>query len=210
MLAHFVETEIMPRCAAIFDLHSGGKASFFTPCTLPTKTVDAGLYQANLELAETFGLPLIWRLGSLNDNRSVNAAAERAGVPMIAAELGGGGGVDPGITDLTYDGLRNCLRHLGVLTGEVTSHPKARMVEIASPHHTVYAPAAGLFDRTVSAGEDFKQGQTAGVFHFPQDPDRASIDLTFPESGFVLAHTNRGYVQRGEMLAMVVQDCEDN
>ena len=30
MLAHFIETKIMPQCDAVFDLHSGGKASFFS------------------------------------------------------------------------------------------------------------------------------------------------------------------------------------
>ncbi len=51
-----------------------------------------GLFTRNLGLARAFGLPLIWQLGAHNDSRSVNSAAERARVAMIAAELGGGGG----------------------------------------------------------------------------------------------------------------------
>ena len=205
MLAHFIETEIMPRCDAIFDLHSGGKASFFQSCTLATRTKDPDLFQANLGLARAFGLPLIWQLGANNDNRSVNSAAERAGVPMIATELGGGGGVDPTITADAEQGLRNCLIHLGILSGKV-SPVNPRRVEIAASHHSLYAPADGLFDRAISAGDDVIRGQSAGVLHFPSEPKHSSIDLTFPESGFVLAHSNRGIVRRGDLIAFVAQD----
>ena len=58
-----------------------------------------------MDLAHLFGLPLIWRLGAMNDARSVNSAAERAGVPMIATELGGGGGCDPAVTDPAEAGI---------------------------------------------------------------------------------------------------------
>ncbi len=67
--------------------------------------------------AEAFGAPLIWVLGALNENRSLNSAAGRRGVPMIAAELGGGGTVSPGPLAVAERGVENVLRHLGVLAG---------------------------------------------------------------------------------------------
>jgi predicted deacylase len=207
-LAHFIETEIMPHCDAVFDLHSGGKASFFQPCTLATRTKDPDLFNANLGLANAFGLPLIWELGANNDNRSVNSAAERTGIPMIATELGGGGGVDPVITAEAEHGLRNCLVYLGILSGSIiTANP--RRVEITSSHHSLYAPADGLFDRKISAGDDVVSGQTAGILHFPSEPTRHSIDLIFPEDGFVLAHSNRGILRRGDLIAFVAQDVSE-
>lgn len=206
MIAHFLETEILPRCDAAIDLHSGGKASFFQPCALPTNTADPILAARNMKLAHVFGLPLIWRLGSANDNRSVNAAAERVGVPMIATELGGGGGVDPGITDATERGLLNILRHLGLLDGAPDTPPRQRIVEIASPLHSLYATTTGLYDRAVQAGETVSKGQFAGMFHHITEPERPSVRLTFASDGMILAYTNRGMVTRGEMLALVVQD----
>ena len=205
MLAHFVETELMPRCAAVIDLHSGGKAAFFQPCALATRTADPGLYDRNLELARAFGLPLIWALGANNDNRSVNAAAERVGVPMIAAELGGGGGSDPNITGLAETGLLQCLGHLGLLDA-AASQLSPRRVEIASTSDSVYAPADGLFDRAVVAGQDISAGQIAGWLHHPAEPERSSRSLALPVDGFVLAHTCRGMVRRGELLALVARD----
>lgn len=205
MIADFVEQVLLQRCDGAIDLHSGGKASFFAPCALATQSADADLRAANLAMARAFGLPLIWELGAQNDNRSLNSAADRVGIPMIATELGGGGGVDPDITNATEQGLMNCLAHLGV-TGEAPVLVDTRRVELESPTHTLYAPGAGVFDRAVSAGQDVRAGDIAGQFHFVMEPERASITCRFPVDGFVLAHTCRGYVQRGELLALVAQN----
>ncbi|MFA8384654.1 MAG: succinylglutamate desuccinylase/aspartoacylase family protein [Pelagibaca sp.] len=208
MIAQFLESEILPRCDAAIDLHSGGKASFFQPCALPTNTADPALAARNMELAQVFGLPLIWRLGAHNDNRSVNAAAERAGVPMIATELGGGGGVDPAITDQAEAGILNVLRHLGMIDGNMTRAVAPRVVEIRDPAASLYATSEGLFDRALVAGQDVKAGDFAGWFHHVTEPERPSVRLNVPKDGIILAHTNRGLVKRGEMLLLVVQDVD--
>ncbi len=207
-IAHYIETELLPGADAAVDLHSGGKASFFAPCTLPTRTEDDDLYWRNLELAKMFGLPLIWVLGGFNDARSVNSAAARAGVPMIAAELGGGGGVDPEITKAAEQGLYNILRHMGVLPGQVDPVQSAKLVEIASPDHSLYAAGEGVFDRHVSAGQAVRKGQVAGYLHYVCEPRRPSEPVTFAHDGFALAHTNRGNVQRGDLLVLVAQETE--
>jgi len=207
-IAYYVETELLPLADAAIDLHSGGKASVFAPCTLPTRTADADLAARNLALAHVFGLPLIWVLGGLNDNRSLNSAAERAGVPMIAAELGGGGGVDPAITDATEAGLYRLLRHVGVVRGEVPPCEAPRLVTLGSADHSLYAQSDGIFDRTVSAGRSVKAGQLAGRMHHAFEPRRPSEEVLFPVDGFVLAHSNRGSVKRGDMLMLVAQDVQ--
>ncbi len=207
MIADFVEQVLLPRVDGAIDLHSGGKASFFAPSVLATQSEEPDLRAANLELARAFGLPLIWELGINNDNRSLNSAADRQGVPMIATELGGGGGVHPAITNDTETGLLRCLAHLGV-TGPSSDPINARRVEIASPLHSLYAPGAGIFDRAITAGDDVKAGDIAGEFHFVTEPERPSVPCRFPTSGLVLAHTCRGYVTRGELLALVAQDVE--
>ena len=208
MMADFLERELIPSCDAVIDLHSGGKASFFEPCTLPTKSKNKKLFDANMELAERFGLSLVWVLGPNNDNRSLNSAAERAGVAMIAAELGGGGGANPKITALAETGLINILHYLKILKLDKSKPPneKIKKVELRNPDATIYAPAKGLFDRLVKAGQTVKIGQTAGWFHYFMEPERPSLELKFKHNGFILAHTNRGIVEKGEMLTLVVQE----
>jgi predicted deacylase len=208
MIADFLQREIIPLCDGIIDLHSGGKASVFVPCSLPTQTEDKDLAERNMALAKAMGLPVIWQLGPHNDNRSVNGAAARAGVPMIAAELDGGGGVNPRVTDLVEAGLRRCLKHLGVIgdAPPLPSDANQSIVEIKTPMDHLIAPARGLFDRRVTAGERVKTGQSAGWLHFPEEPSRPSIEIIVQQSGTILAHTTRGLVDRGDMLALIVRD----
>ncbi|MEP2474167.1 MAG: succinylglutamate desuccinylase/aspartoacylase family protein [Paracoccaceae bacterium] len=205
-IAYYVETELLPRADAAIDLHSGGKASIFAACTLATQTQDDTLYAKNLDLAKSFGLPVIWVLTGFNDPRTLNSVAARAGVPMIATELGGGGGVDPTITNLAEKGLYSILRHIGILSGTSIGETAAKTVEIQSIEHNLFASSEGVFDRAVSAGATVTAGQLAGRFHYNSEPERSSEDIIFQHDGFILAHTNRGFVQRGDMLLLVAQE----
>ena len=211
MLADYIERVLMPQCDLVIDLHTGGKASIFKSCTLVSRTANGDLYKRNLALAQAFGLPLVWLLGEYNDDRSVNSAALRTRVPMIATELGGGGGSDPSQIDMAESGLRRCLASHGILENprrdEVTSPAgHQRMIEIRTPSQNLHAPVSGLFDRKFSAGDEVKKGQSGGCI-YPSDPPWAEpVNLYFPQSGLVLAHGNRGNVTRGDMLAMVAND----
>ncbi len=205
MLAHFLESSLIPKCDAVIDLHSGGKASVFEPCVLATRTQSTELFERNLDLARAFGLDYIWVLGSYNDDRSLNSAAARCGVPMIAAELGGGGGVDPAIVERAVSGLMRFLAHSGALKGNhgFASESGSTLVEISSAEQNLHSPARGLFQRKFSAGQFVARNQTAGWLHFIDEPDRGSIEIVFKQAGLALAHTNRGMVERGDMLALV-------
>ena len=209
MLAHYVETVLMPKCDLVIDLHTGGKASVFASCALASRTSDRELFEKNLDLAVAFGLPLIWLLGEFNDDRSVNSAALRNSIPMIATELGGGGGSDPVQIDLAEKGVKRCLQKAGILKHEIDPMQTPRYIEIASHSQNLYAPVSGLFERRFSATDEVEQGQHAGFIYPSDQPGVTPVALKFPESGLVLSHGNRGHVQRGDMLAMVATDAED-
>ena len=114
MLANYLESDLIYGFDAIIDLHSEGKAPFFMTCSFAQKSKNNDLFKQNLNLAKSFGIRTIWVLGENNDNRSLNPAADRAGIPMIAAELGGGGGVKPEITNLAEMGIFNILNDLNI------------------------------------------------------------------------------------------------
>lgn len=208
MLADYIERELMPQSDLVIDLHAGGKASIFEACTLVSRTEDQTLFNANMTLAKTFGLPLVWLLGDYNDDRSVNSAALRTQTPTIAVELGGGGGNDPVHIDIAERGIRRCLKGYGIFRAGAQKSTSLfpRIIEIHSRSQNLYAPVSGLFERRFSAGQDVNKGQFAGCLYPSDQPWAAPVVLEFPESGLVLAHGNRGNVTRGDMLAMVAHD----
>ena len=92
------------------------------------------------------------------------------------------------------------------MDGEPAAGAKPRVIEIADPSDSLYAPASGLFDRAICAGQDVAGGDLAGQFHYLAEPERQSIPLRVPHSGLVLAHGNRGMVSRGELLALILRE----
>ncbi len=208
MLADFLVSVLLPEANVVIDLHAGGKASVFATSALATQTDDNHLMQANLNLAAAFGAPFTWILGSCNDTRSLNAAALGANVPMIAAELGGGGGTDPNEVSNAVIGVKRCLVRTGLITQDLPMPRPSIFVETRSIADNIYAPMAGLFDRLFQAGDYVEKGQLAGYVRSLDRLDNAPIPLRFTANGYVLAHGNRGYVVRGDMLAMLVHEID--
>jgi predicted deacylase len=204
MLADFLVSVLLPEADLVIDLHSGGKASVFATSALATRSDNKQLMKANLDLAAAFGAPFIWVLGGFNDTRSLNSAALNAGVPMIAAELGGGGGTDPIKVAAAGVGVKRSLVYAGILSQNLPEPARSTFVETRSIADNIYAPVAGLFDRKFQAGDQVKKGQLAGYIRSLDRLDSMPIPLHFSTTGHVLAHGNRGYVVRGDMLAMLV------
>lgn len=203
MLAHMVESVLMPHCDAAIDLHAGGQASVFAPCALAARTAEGELSPENMALAEAFAAPVIWVLGRHNDNRSVNAAATRHGLPMIAAELGGNGAVTPAILEIAKRGLRNCLGHLGHLERNAPPAEPVVKVEVQSADHKVCLPSEGLFEPLVEAGERVAEGAPIARLHSLEDPAREPLTLHAPTAGLVLSLGTRGYVRHGDFAALI-------
>jgi len=201
-IAHLVSACLLPVCDAVIDLHSGGKASWFTPCALAARGRDGAPDAANMALARAFGADVIWQLGAANDDRSVNGAATALGIACIAAELGGGGHVGIDALRIGQAGLRTALMHLGVLHG-TAPHATPRSVELSAPGHRVTAPVAGVYVPARAAGADIAQVDTLGQIVTPAHPDAAPTDILAETSGLILAETRRAEDVPGALLSFL-------
>lgn len=204
MIADFVQSALMPVCDAAIDIHSGGKAYWFSPCAMATYDEDAGLMKTNLELSEVFDCPLIWLMGESNDDRSVNSAAFRNRIPMISVELGGGGHVTPETLQYGERGVRNCLQYLNVLPGkpQPRSEP-ATHFRIVDPAQHVYTKYRGLFEPAFAPGDVVAEGDPVGYIHQIDQIELPPVRVDFPVSGIAFVRCQRGLVERGELLALV-------
>ncbi len=207
MIADFVENSIMPVCDAVIDLHAGGKASWFAPCSMAMKLDnDDELTAKNFQLAHAFGAQLIWVMGILNDDRSVNGAAFRQNIPSMAAELGGGGEVSPNTLKIGENGIRSILKELGVL-------PCANSVEISEPTYIeisdrrlqIASPRRGLFEPKFEPGDAVQEGECLGFVHDIEQISQRPTKVNFSSSGIAFVRAHRGLVERGDLLAIVGQ-----
>jgi predicted deacylase len=185
-IAHYIEAVLLPHCQYALDLHSGGKAAEYTPCAY----VYAGgpLAAAKLAMAHAFGAPLALLVGSTAETRSLSAACERAGVPMIATELGGGGALSDAALAVAEDGVCGVLRHAGLLppvAGDATR--RTRCLHLPDRRHFLMCPRAGLFAPAVRLGQTVAEGAVAGWLHDVDDPAMAPLPVAFAAAGIVVA-----------------------
>lgn len=128
----------------LLDLHAGGALA----------TVDYAYIDNDEELSATFDTPILYRGPGYEGTFS--AEAVKRDIRTVVTEFGGGLIVDDVYVERTVNGLRNALRHVGMLEGDVVDFgPKVIVDELAviRPHHGgLLVPEVGI-DRIGTAVE---------------------------------------------------------
>ncbi len=204
--AHYVENFLLPLCDFGVDLHSGGKTSEFLPCVYLRRTSDRALMERKLAATEAFGAPLATVVAKTADNRSLLAAGDRHAIAMISTELRGMGSLSIEGLRIGRDGVRNLLRHLGVLRGSPEAYPPPRYVEYPDQSAFTYVATDGLFEPAAALGDEVQRGQLAGRVHSLKDASTTATDVLFQGSGTVVARRVPAPVQCGDYVFAVAAE----
>lgn len=134
--------------------------------------------------------------------------AERQGKVVITTEAGGGGFPTRATLEGAYDGLRNVLRHVGVLKGEVVTRadlgkdPAVVLAALDSSQY-VLAPETGFYETLVAPGDTVVDGQPVGRLHHPQRLDRPAEEVTATCDGVVAACRAFPWVEQGTSVTVI-------
>ncbi len=211
MLAHFVANRIVPLADVAVDLHTAGHSADCTPSTNMHYSPDAAVREKTLAAAAAFGAPYNVVFWGVDEGATLTATLERKGAITIGTEIGGWGRVSVEGVRLGERGVRNMLKHLGMIDGKpetvqrdgraATRHMIVRDAECYS-----FAPGAGLFEPRHLAGDAVEAGQSAGFLHFVEDIDCAPMEVHYRAGGILWMSAGPGRVQRGDCVAVVMQD----
>lgn len=210
-IAHYLDTVVVPKCEAWFDLHSGGGSLDYVPFACVAASGKAALDQRSVEILKAFGAPFNLVLTHLPDSRVAHSSAHRHDVVYFSGEFGGGGSVDPDGVALTYDGLIRALTHMGILKNRTKFKPAKRpgpmrWAQMLGRSYYVYAPEGGLYEPVVKLGDTVEKGQLAGLVHFVDSPGRAPIPAHFRDDGVLICKRHYGRVDRGDCVAHLATD----
>ncbi len=126
-LAHVICARYLPGLDAMIDLHSGGV----------WPTVDyAYIHDEGSELSKVYGLDLLFRGPSYPG--SLGNYARQNGIPTVVSELGGGQVKNEYFINRGVRGIKNVMKHLGMLPGEPEVPERQTVVHeirILRPHH---------------------------------------------------------------------------
>jgi len=207
MIAHYVESVLLPMVQYGLDMHSGGSSLEYVPASLSRWPDDPGQREQILAMHRIFGADVALIAETAQDDRTLSAAGLRSGGLHFACEIGGGGTLTAQSLAVAERGLRNFLAHVGVLRGVAPEKvAPARQMVIGGPDYYVYAPARGLFEPAFRLGERVKAGQTAGFIHFRDEPDRAPRRLEFQRDAMVVCRRVPALVEPGDCICQLASD----
>lgn len=175
---------LLPLADCVVDLHSGGGTLDYLPCAFGRLPAGRGLAERTLDLILAFAAPHAMVMRSPEASATLVSAALEQGIPAMATELGGGGGVTPRTIEIARNGIENILAHLGMI-GSATPLGKTHLLAI-EPQGFLRAPGRGAFEPSHALGETARVGETAGWLWDLERADKDPEQLLMPDDGMVV------------------------
>ena len=213
MIAHLLETVLLPGFDFVLDLHSGGSSLEYLPSTVIVRPDDPGQLQAQIELLHVFGLPasFVTDAPTGGGGSLAGACARAGGIPCLSTELGGGGGVSERALAMARHGVLRLFRHLGVVRRDLSDQPpeKTSIYYRVPPSQFLYAPEAGIFEAYVKVGDRVEAGQAAGAIHRTDAPWEDATVVKIQHDGILLCRRFPARTECGDCLVVVGRQWPD-
>jgi N2-acetyl-L-2,4-diaminobutanoate deacetylase len=201
-IADYFSRHLLPLADLVLDFHSGGKTLDFIPFAaahiLPDKAQEARCFAA----VDAFSAPYAMRMLEIDAVGMYDTAAETAGKVFVTTELGGGGTTRAETVAIAKRGVRNVLRHAGILSGAIEAAP-SRYLDMPSADCFVFAEDDGLIEPCIDLAAPVRAGMVvARVYSWgrtggPVTEYRARLD------GILAARHFPGLVKAGDCVAVL-------
>ena len=207
-IAHFLTHVLFPISDAVIDIHSGGRSMEFVPCSHMHVVPDPSQRRAMLNAMLAWNTDFSFLYTDVAGKGLLPVEAENQGKIVVTTELGGGESITASVHSLAYNGLKNVLRHLGVLEGPVVDRasagqPDAILTQALDARNYLFAPESGVFEARVELGEAISAGQPIGSIHFLERPDRHPIEILSPKDGYMIALRAPCKIQQGDCAGVI-------
>ncbi|MHB2169598.1 M14 family metallopeptidase [Alsobacter sp. R-9] len=208
-IAEGIARLLLAHADVVLDLHSGGGSLEYLPCSFGRLPADTALVPRVVELLEAFGAPHAAVVRRPDARGTLVAAALERGIPAIATELGGGGGVTRDTVALAVAGVRRVLAWMGIDARKDSGGRSAASRLLAvEPSGFVRSPGHGMFEPAVMLGDEVTAGDLAGRLSDPQRPDRPPENLFFAAGGIVICRRVPAMAQAGDVLFHLGEDVD--
>lgn len=201
-IADYFQRHLLPLADLVLDFHSGGRTLDFVPFAaahiLPDKDQEARCFAA----VEAFGAPFSMRMLEIDAVGMYDTAAEEQGKLFVTTELGGGGTSTAHTVRIAKRGVRNVLRHAGILAGEV-DHQPTRWLDMPSADCFTFAEHAGLLEPCVDLGEPVREGDVLARVHPAERTGAEPVEFRAKLDGILAARHFPGLVKMGDCVAVI-------
>jgi N-alpha-acetyl-L-2,4-diaminobutyrate deacetylase len=210
MLAHFIDSVILPRVEILVDVHAAGNSMEAALSSTMHYVDDPEVVRRTRELAENFAAPYNVMFWGVDEGGTMASAAEKRGVLAISSELGGYGRVSVEGVRVAERGLDNALKWMGIIEGKPDTSQRdggsgTRHMEVRDQTAYVFAPSDGLFEPLHLAGDQVRAGELAGYLHFIEEWARPPLPIEYRSDGTIWMAPGSGRVRKGDVVNVVMQ-----
>lgn len=213
-IADFVNTRIFPLVDVVLDIHAAGRGTEFARCASFHLIKDPAQYAEIKTVASLFDTPFVMIYSQEMARGLLTDEAEALGKITIGGEFGHSEGVHPRGVRHAYEGIRNVLKHYGVLPGEIVrvdpERPNPpRLVSAIHLDEYIPAPITGYYEPLHPAGVAVEQGQHLGTMYDFEEIERAPIPIVAPRSGYLLMQPFQAPIKKGDTAIVIGQPVQD-
>jgi predicted deacylase len=210
-ISNFVKREVFPRVRVVLDIHSGGKEGVFPVCTSFHPIPDPRQRAEIEQVARLFDTPFILIYSKQMASGLLTDEAEVEGKVTIGGEFGSGESVNRVGTLHAHEGIRNVLRHYGMLPGDIARiRPAAegpgRLVTAENLADYRPCPRDGVWEPTVDLGAKVQTGDLIGRLHDFSDHASEPLEIRADRDGYVLMMHLAARAQRGMTLLVIAKE----
>ena len=201
-IADYFQRYLLPMAEYVLDIHSGGKTLDFVPFAAVHVLPDAAQQARCVAAMRVFGAPYSLMLRELDSVGMYDTAAEAMGKVFVSTELGGGGTTTARSVAIAERGIRNFLRHAGILAGVAETAPT---ITLSMPTDACYVLSehAGLVEPYVDLDHAVRAGQILARVHDVQRTGAPAVEYRARLDGLLVGRHFPGLVQMGDCLAVV-------
>lgn len=213
VVAHYLSSVLFPLAEIVIDIHTGGRSVDFEPCAHMHLVPKGPQRDAMLAGTEAWNTDFCFLYADIAGTGLLPVEAESQGKTVITTEMGGSENVTALVHAETQMGLRNVLKHLGILAGKPVTRETlglgpTRWVQALNWEDYRFAPESGVYENLVPLGEDVDAGQPVGAIHFLERPDRDPIHVVANTAGVLIATRAPSIVAQGDCVACVAHDVD--
>ena len=207
MIAHYIESELMPKADYILDFHAGGVTMDYLPMLFVNRPLDATAAAKTEHLIAAFGAPRLMYLDNLESELMIGSAARKNGTFFATGEFGGKGTVGLEGLAMVERGIKGLLHALGVVPALAPLAPAAptRRYSFRREHY-IFAPVPGIFEPAYRLGDEVAAGSLAGLIHDPYRPWNAPERVYFRRGGLAVMLRTLARVEGGTCLGHLAEE----
>jgi N-alpha-acetyl-L-2,4-diaminobutyrate deacetylase len=201
-IADFFQRTLLPMADFVLDFHSGGRTLDFVPFAACHALEDKAQEARAIATRDAFSAPYSMTMLEIDAGGMYDTAAEALGKIFVTTEIGGGGTATAESVSIAKRGVRNVLKHAGILQGDVEQQPS---IELSMPSADcfTFSQSDGLIEPCVDLGASVREGDLLARIHridrLGKEPEEYRANI----GGVLAARHFPGLVAIGDCVSVV-------